>query len=115
MIQNTQLSILKLNSDISVFQKQLFINEIEDLSDLGYKTILCNRPDNEEGAIPSSDLERECSKFKIAFFYLPFDSQSFNQTLINKCVEIIATCRKPLLGYCRTGTRSKILLQSITI
>ena len=70
MIQNTQLSILKLNTDISVFQKQLFINEIEDLSDLGYKTILCHL---QYMCSSSSDLERECSKFKIDFFYLPFD------------------------------------------
>jgi len=99
----------KLTDDLSVSAQQLQPEEIAQVAALGFKSIIANRPDGEAAGQPSfSEIEREAKAHGLSARYVPIaggatdaDAAAFGAAL--------AELPKPVLAYCRSGTRSTML------
>ncbi|SEL10423.1 TIGR01244 family sulfur transferase [Nitrosovibrio tenuis] len=88
----------------------------EDLIDIkaaGFKSVICNRPDSEDGgAHPDHNfLESEARKLGLEFAYLPVIPGQINDGHVAQFKTLIDKLPGPVLGYCRMGMRAKTLYE----
>jgi sulfide:quinone oxidoreductase len=103
------MDIRKLNDDFSV-GKQIQAEEAEELAKLGYKTIICNRPDNEDDDQP--DFSAICEAAVAAGLnahHLPVVPGGITEHDIHAFSLALAEFPAPVFAYCRTGTRAAAL------
>jgi uncharacterized protein (TIGR01244 family) len=89
---------------------------VEDLSDIkaaGFKSVICNRPDSEDGgAHPDHNLlEAAAKKLGLEFAYLPVVPGQINDSNVASFKTVINELPGPIVGYCRLGIRSKTLYE----
>ena len=76
----------------------------------GYKTIVCNRPDGEADDQPrAAEIAEACRAAGVEFRYLPIKPGRITDEMLESFEEMLSGCKAPILGYCRTGTRSSTL------
>ena len=103
------MQINKINQDISV-SPQISLQDVSDLKELGFKTIICNRPDNEsDDQIDMQSIIDMAQKHGIEFIAQPVVSGAVSDDQVLEFKRAIAGAEKPILAYCRTGTRCSIL------
>lgn len=86
---------------------QLTLDEVRDAAAQGFKTIICNRPDNEETAQLASNIVREQSEaLGMKFAYIPVSSSGVIPSDGAKMRAALDTMPSPVLAYCRSGARS---------
>ncbi len=103
------MQINKLNNEISV-SPQISLQDISHLKEQGFKTIICNRPDNEsEGQIEMQHLNEAAKNHGINFISQPVISGAVSDEQVLEFKRAIAGAEKPVLAFCRTGTRCSIL------
>ncbi len=103
------LHAFKAHGDALSCAGQISVADVALLAAAGYRSIICNRPDAEDGAVDHLLIAKAASKLGMAFAYQPVlfsqvgvsDGTSFAQTLVE--------LPKPILAYCRTGRRSAAL------
>ena len=88
---------------------QISEDDISDISKQGFKSIICNRPDDEVGAIHHEKLVKIAKKHGITFYYIPVSSNGIADGQPAKMAECIATAKTPILAYCRSGIRASNL------
>ncbi len=97
---------VKLNDVVSV-SAQLELDDVPALAKAGFKSIICNRPDNEEGGHPRSSAVAEAAeKAGLQFAYVPAVAGAITDQDGEKMREALATLPAPTLAYCRSGARS---------
>ncbi|MBO6718239.1 MAG: TIGR01244 family phosphatase [Rhizobiaceae bacterium] len=72
----------------------------------GYRSIICNRPDNEEGAVPHEQIEAAAKEAGLAFRYLPAISGQLTQANVDDTAKALGELEGPVFAYCRSGARS---------
>ena len=72
----------------------------------GFRTIICNRPDSEDGAVPHMITEAAARQGGVTFHYLPVQSALQTPDDVRQMADILASAEKPVLAYCRSGARS---------
>ena len=79
----------------------------------GFKSVICNRPDSEDGAAhPGHTLiESEARKLGLEYAYLPVIPGQINDEHVDQFKTLIDKLPGPVLGYCRMGIRSKTLYE----
>jgi len=106
------MPIRHVTADFAVHE-QLQIADIETIAKAGFKTVICNRPDDEAGAVPSASIAAACEAQGLDFVYMPVVSSAMTAadaaTLGATLAKIGATGKTPVLAYCRSGTRSQRL------
>ena len=96
----------KVNQDISV-SDQLFSKDLKEIAELGYKTIICNRPDGEGSDQPNfHEIDKAAKKLGLATQYLPIVSGKISNENIEEFSEYYKSSEKPVLAYCRSGMRA---------
>lgn len=101
------MNILKLTDDYLV-SGQIDIQDMQEISDIGIKTIICNRPDNENRLQPSfEDIEKQAMLFGIDCFYIPVEQESDPIEIRKEFTSKFNECSKPVLAYCFSGSRSQ--------
>jgi len=99
-------------SDHYAVAMQIDPEDVEFYAGEGFTTIVCNRPDGEDYGQPTSASVREaCEKHGIEFHMLPIDSPVVHPDTVRQFLDVMRSAKGPVLGYCRTGTRSAILWQ----
>lgn len=101
-----------MTDNITIY-KQIYPVQCAKLAELGYRSVINIRPDDEHTSQPSSqDLAAATEQVNLAYHHLPFD----DERLSLMTVEQFATCYhafpKPILLFCGTGARAKLLYQS---
>lgn len=105
------MDIREIAKDIGV-TGQIEPSDIAAIAALGFKTILCNRPDHEAHDQPSHEaIKAEALKAGLAFDYNPVSSQGITQVNVDQMAQTLNTATKPILAYCRSGARSTTLYQ----
>lgn len=105
------MDIREIAQDIGV-TGQIEPSDIAAIAALGFKTILCNRPDHEAHDQPSHEqIKAEALKAGLAFDYNPVSGQGITQANIDQMAQSLNTVTKPILAYCRSGARSTTLYQ----
>ena len=105
------MNITAVNDVFSV-SPQIQIDDLNEIAALGFKTIICNRPDHEPGAVPSDEIGALASKNGIKFFYIPVSANSMEDKQIEKLAFLLGDVQTPILAYCRSGNRAKQLFQA---
>lgn len=85
---------------------QLLEEHVQAAADADFHTIINNRPDGEEPGQPTSAQVAEWAKARgLAYVALPFAGQ-LNREVVEGMGNAVASGAKPVLAFCRSGTRS---------
>ncbi|WP_406604147.1 TIGR01244 family sulfur transferase [Bartonella gliris] len=87
---------------------QINVENIQTLAQAGFKTIICNRPDQEDPHHQPdfSLIKAAAQKYGIKAYYIPIIPPTIEKSAIETMQTILKTAPKPLLAYCHQGTRS---------
>ncbi len=86
---------------------QVSLIDLPQLKVLGFKSIICNRPDGEVAEQPLyADIEKQAIHQGMQCEYLPVANTNVSEQEISAFKQLIDSLPKPILAYCRTGTRS---------
>ena len=85
---------------------QITPEQIKAVSDAGYKSIVCARPDQEDPGQPDfAEVARAAEAAGLAIVHIPV-SGMLGEGQIIRFHEAWGTMPKPMLGYCRSGARA---------
>lgn len=99
----------KLTDDISV-APQITAEEVDEIAKAGFKTIICNRPDGEDAAQADCEGIKQAAEARgLAFCFQPVISGRMTPEDVKAFKGIFEAAAKPVLAYCRTGTRCTFL------
>jgi uncharacterized protein (TIGR01244 family) len=85
-------------------------SDVERLATSGYKTLICNRPDGEaDDQVEFKEVDAAAQKWGLKAVYLPVDVSGATVETQKEFGKIIEDCPKPVVAYCRSGTRSAML------
>lgn len=103
------MRIKRINGMFTV-ASQLEPLQVHKVADAGYKSIICNRPDDENGAQPLyCDVAAEAEKLGLVCRYIPVALTGETDADVAAFSEAIDALPKPILAYCRSGVRSATL------
>lgn len=101
--------IRKLTDDLSV-APQLLASDIDEVSQADFRSILCNRPDMEEQDQPVFDEIRERAEAAgMEIRFQPVNGRFISDDDVDEFERHVAELPKPVLAYCRSGTRCSVL------
>ncbi len=103
------MDIRRVNSGISV-SPQVEVADLEAISEMGFKSIICNRPDGEGADQPVFDeIYARAQKLGLNCHYQPVTSGKITDKEVADFGELFESLPKPVLAYCRSGMRSMTL------
>lgn len=89
---------------------QLSETDVAEAAKVGFRAIIDNRPDGEEGGqISAAEMEKLAADQGMAFAHIPVVSGSVDDESVEKMADALDRLDGPVLAYCRTGTRSATL------
>lgn len=101
--------VRRLTSELFV-SPQVNPDDIDAAVASGFRAIVCNRPDGEAPGQPSfEEICRAAAAAGIEARYVPVTSNKISDDDVRRFSKEIAALPKPVLAYCRTGTRSATL------
>ncbi|MGF1659126.1 MAG: TIGR01244 family sulfur transferase [Rubrimonas sp.] len=100
------MDLRRLTDDFAV-APQIEVADVAEAAALGYRTLICNRPDGESADQPPvADIAAAAEAHGMRFIDIPFSSGALSMQLIAKFGAALADAPRPALAYCRSGTRS---------
>lgn len=99
----------QLTPDLAV-AKQIAGVDVDAIAARGFKSIICNRPDGEGADQPVfAEIAEAAGAAGLAARYVPVTSGMVTDADAASFAAALAELPKPVLAYCRTGTRSATL------
>jgi uncharacterized protein (TIGR01244 family) len=93
---------------------QVTPDEIAAIKAAGFKTVICNRPDNEQPGQPSHDaIKAAVEAAGLTFRYIPVVSGQMTMENVEDQAAALDEVEGPVLAYCRSGTRCTNLYAAI--
>ena len=104
-----------LNSDFAV-APQLQPGDMAAVAAAGFKSVIINRPDYEAGPDqPTAEQVSTAARAAgLAVEYQPVVSGAMTAQDVERFSELLAQLPKPILAYCRSGTRCTVLYRAAT-
>lgn len=103
------MDIRKIDDTISV-APQITVQDVAEIARQGFKTLVANRPDREELGQPSmADIEAAAREHGLNWVYMPVESGNITDQDIDAFAPMIRDADKPVLAFCRSGTRCTVL------
>lgn len=103
------MEIKTINAEISV-ATQIKPDDVQKLADQGFRALICNRPDGEAADQPNfSEIEVAAEKVGLEIRNLPIVSGKVTDQDAADFGVAMQELPRPILAYCRTGTRSATL------
>ena len=85
-------------------------SDIEALAGTGVRTIVNNRPDDEDpGQFPAAEARRIAQSHGIAYHHIPVTGASLSLADVDAFAGVLASAPTPIVAHCRSGTRSALL------
>ena len=108
-------AVQQLSADLSV-APQLDPAAMAWAAQAGFKSVINNRPDFEggPGQPPSAKIEAAATAAGLRYVFQPVPPATQTPDEIARFAELLATLPKPILAFCRTGTRSGKLFRAAT-
>jgi sulfide:quinone oxidoreductase len=103
------MNIRKINDDLSV-SPQITPQHVATLKELGFRSIISNRPDAEGANQP--DFAHIISAAQVAGLetcHIPVVPGKFSRQNVTDFITALERLPKPILGFCGSGTRATIL------
>ena len=106
--QNDILSKI-LNAQVSV-AGQMTTDKFQQLIKAGFKSVIVNRPDQEQGnTVSVAQLRQIAEQSQVSVIYQPILSGKISQTDVTEFAKYYNELPKPILMVCRSGSHSSIL------
>jgi uncharacterized protein (TIGR01244 family) len=107
--------VQSMSQDLSV-APQLGPEAMQVLADAGFKSVINNRPDFEGGPQQptSAVIEQAAMAAGLSYAHLPVAPGHQSPEEISRFAELVATLPKPIVAFCRSGTRSGKLYRAAT-
>lgn len=101
------MDIRKINDDLSI-AGQVQPKDLDVIAAMGFKSIICNRPDGEESFQPLFEaVEAEARNLGIRAMYVPVAPSGPTSADAAHFGQVFDALPKPVLAYCRSGGRSQ--------
>ena len=95
----------EISEDYSV-SGQIQPEDVAAIKEAGFKSVICNRPDNEQPGQPSADtLKAAVEAAGLAFRYIPVISGQITAENVEDQAEALDELQGPVFAYCRSGAR----------
>lgn len=95
----------RVTDDLSV-APQISVADVGEAARQGFRTIINNRPDGEDPSQPLGlEIEAAAQAAGLAYVHLPIRGGPTPQQ-VQATQRVIADAAKPVLAFCRSGTRS---------
>ena len=84
--------------------------DLDRVAELGFRTVINNRPDAEERAQPSSSaLEAAAAQRGLDYRHIPTSkTEVFTDPVVDPTVAALREAQGPILAFCKSGLRSAI-------
>ena len=101
-----------MTDDITIY-KQIYPSQCIKIAELGYRSVLNIRPDAEVDTQPNScDFATATEQANLIYHHIPFDDERLSMMTVQQFADFYRTAPKPILMFCGTGARAKLLYQS---
>ncbi len=95
----------QISEDYSV-SGQITPDEIEAVKAAGFKSVICNRPDDEQPGQPSAESVKKAAEAAgLEFRYIPVISGQITEQNVAQQAEALDELEGPVFAYCRSGAR----------
>jgi uncharacterized protein (TIGR01244 family) len=89
---------------------QISLADISEAKALGVRLIVNNRPEGEsDDQTPGDAIEAAAREAGIDYLAIPVTHAGFSHPQVEALAEALKRTEGPVLGYCRSGTRSTLL------
>ena len=104
----------QITDDYSV-TGQISPDDLPVIKAAGFKSIICNRPDNEQPGQPSAaEISRAAEAAGLSFRHVPIISgQPVTDDDVAAMAQALDELEGPVFAYCRSGTRSTNLFVAV--
>ena len=111
----THPTLQQLSADVSV-APQLDPAAMAWAAQAGFKSVINNRPDHEGGPEQptSASIEAAAKSAGLSYAFLPVSPSIQSQEDIARFAALLEQMPKPILAFCRSGTRSGKLYRAAT-
>ena len=93
---------------------QVYPAQLVNLKRRGFSVIINNRLEGEEETQPANrDLQLEAESLGLDFYHIPVSPLRITQENIDALVSVLASTSGPVFAFCRSGTRSNKLKNSL--
>lgn len=100
------MQLNKINDQITV-SGQIELSDLKKIKDLGFNSIINNRPDQEVGVdLRSEMIEAEAKRLNLEYRHIPVFPAQLTVDLIDDIRNALKEMEGPVFAYCRSGTRS---------
>ncbi|MER2507522.1 TIGR01244 family sulfur transferase [Amaricoccus sp.] len=107
------MTITEITPDYSV-APQISVDDVAEIASRGFRAIMCNRPDGESADQPEVALIRaEAEARGLAFAFVPVVSGAITSRDLDEFGAALAELPGPVLAYCRSGTRCRMLWSAV--
>ena len=94
---------------------QITAEDIPAIKAAGFKSVICNRPDEEQpGQPPHDGIQAAAEAAGLAFAYIPVVSGAITPDNVSDMADALDELDGPIFAYCRSGTRSANLYAMAT-
>ncbi|WP_295047575.1 TIGR01244 family sulfur transferase [uncultured Paracoccus sp.] len=101
------MDLRQLTPNLAV-SPQIDLSDVAVLARSGFKTLINNRPDDEDGAVDHDAMAKAAADAGMDYHYLPFHPGQITPDLIQGFAAALEGA-KPAIAYCRSGNRSTVL------
>lgn len=103
------MDLKRINDHVSV-SGQIQPEDVATLKQLGFTTIVNNRPDGESPDQPeASEIEAAAKAAGLAYHAIPLGREGVSPDLVEKTKAALEGSEGPVFCFCRSGTRSTTL------
>lgn len=89
---------------------QIGLGEVAAAAEAGFGLIVNNRPEGEsDDQIAGEDIAAAAKAAGMGYVAIPVTHAGFSEWQVKAMAEALASTDKPVLAYCRSGTRSTLL------
>ena len=100
------MDIRQVTDDYAV-SGQINPEDVAAIKEAGFRSIICNRPDDEQPSQPSaSEIAIAAAAAELIFRHIPFTSGQMTPEDVQKMTEALDEIPGPVFAYCRSGARS---------
>ena len=105
------MDIRQIDDEYSV-SGQISVEDLDQIKALGFKSIVCHRPDGESpDQTPFAVIEARAKEIGLDITHVPVGPMGVTEEAVQDMVDALDEFERPMLGYCRSGARSTAIYQ----
>jgi uncharacterized protein (TIGR01244 family) len=94
---------------------QITPEDVAMIKAAGFRSIICNRPDDEQPGQPTAqEIAVAAAAAELIFRHIPFTSGQMTEDDVQKMVEALDEIPGPVFAFCRSGARSTNIYAAAT-